>query len=74
MLLVLQISIYSSGMCLLPFNSLQVTAAAGKEDPNSCSRSYFITIVSFLLDLICVQNLVASRAYVLSNGMGYAEY
>jgi len=33
---------------LLSFNSLQVAAAAGKEDPY-CSRSYFITIVFFSL-------------------------
>jgi len=64
---VTQIGIYSMGLCILPFNSLQLAFGIN----GTCNRSLPLVVVSFLLDTFCVQKSIDSGLFASCNGLGY---
>jgi len=65
----IQIGIYYSGLCILPFNSLQVAFTFGTEE-GKCNRSStppLITLFSFLFDAFGIQGFIPYGIFVTCN-------
>jgi len=64
--LVVQFGIYTMGLCVLPFNSVQFAFGT---NGTTCSQDLLVVVLSFLLDIICIQKCLASGLFVLCNGL-----